>query len=132
MKIPVILFIKQGVSYKGTPIKIVLGPFSETFLVICLYFFKIRGNGRRIGCYIFQDLLDPTNDHIHIFRDRKSTRLNSSHVALSYAVFCLKKKIIGYEDDVYEGTARVFACEQHDLDALAEGSISLVGDEVRG
>src|SRR5690625_194669 len=28
-----------------------------------------------------------------IFIDRKSTRLNSSHVAISYAVFCLKKKI---------------------------------------
>src|SRR5690625_7799876 len=27
-------------------------------------------------------------------RDRKSTRLNSSHVAISYAVFCLKKKSI--------------------------------------
>src|SRR5690625_6656756 len=26
------------------------------------------------------------------FVDRKSTRLNSSHVAISYAVFCLKKK----------------------------------------
>src|SRR5690625_6605628 len=25
--------------------------------------------------------------------DRKSTRLNSSHVAISYAVFCLRKKI---------------------------------------
>src|SRR5437660_6113638 len=29
------------------------------------------------------------NDHL---RDRKSTRLNSSHVAISYAVVCLKKK----------------------------------------
>src|SRR5438045_8392294 len=27
-----------------------------------------------------------------IFRDRKSTRLNSSHLGISYAVFCLKKK----------------------------------------
>src|ERR1035438_10761538 len=26
--------------------------------------------------------------------DRKSTRLNSSHLGISYAVFCLKKKII--------------------------------------
>src|SRR5690606_40552638 len=26
------------------------------------------------------------------FKDRKSTRLNSSHVKISYAVFCLKKK----------------------------------------
>src|SRR3712207_2286283 len=29
---------------------------------------------------------------IHEFRDRKSTRLNSSHANISYAVFCLKKK----------------------------------------
>src|SRR5699024_2904896 len=27
-----------------------------------------------------------------VFIDRKSTRLNSSHVSISYAVFCLKKK----------------------------------------
>src|SRR3712207_7506652 len=29
----------------------------------------------------------------HLRRDRKSTRLNSSHANISYAVFCLKKKI---------------------------------------
>src|SRR3712207_8313163 len=28
----------------------------------------------------------------HLTRDRKSTRLNSSHANISYAVFCLKKK----------------------------------------
>src|SRR5688572_31875060 len=28
------------------------------------------------------------------FKDRKSTRLNSSHSQISYAVFCLKKKIV--------------------------------------
>src|SRR5690625_5886606 len=28
----------------------------------------------------------------NLSKDRKSTRLNSSHVAISYAVFCLKKK----------------------------------------
>src|SRR5690625_3423058 len=38
-----------------------------------------------------QMLLDPSNLTGH--RDRKSTRLNSSHVAIAYAVFCLKKKI---------------------------------------
>src|SRR5690349_22211051 len=33
------------------------------------------------------------NPSINIFNlDRKSTRLNSSHVEISYAVFCLKKK----------------------------------------
>src|SRR5699024_12101014 len=32
-------------------------------------------------------------EHPHgAMRDRKSTRLNSSHVSISYAVFCLKKK----------------------------------------
>src|SRR6266702_5849442 len=41
------------------------------------------------------------NDHLvqdnieaALAADRKSTRLNSSHVAISYAVFCLKKKKI--------------------------------------
>src|SRR5690554_7469758 len=32
---------------------------------------------------------------IHSYEDRKSTRLNSSHVRISYAVFCLKKKSVG-------------------------------------
>src|SRR5437868_14651448 len=32
------------------------------------------------------------NEWQHAFQDRKSTRLNSSHVSISYAVFCLKKK----------------------------------------
>src|SRR5438874_10045720 len=31
-------------------------------------------------------------DHFGYSGDRKSTRLNSSHVEISYAVFCLKKK----------------------------------------
>src|SRR5207253_4619224 len=36
--------------------------------------------------------------NVQIEADRKSTRLNSSHVAISYAVFCLKKKTtrVGY------------------------------------
>src|SRR6266496_6173389 len=35
-------------------------------------------------------------------RDRKSTRLNSSHVEISYAVFCLKKKKKKYNTIFYE------------------------------
>src|SRR5690606_17296908 len=35
---------------------------------------------------------DPANVRAYVDRDRKSTRLNSSHVKISYAVFCLKKK----------------------------------------
>src|SRR5437870_10431134 len=33
-------------------------------------------------------------------QDRKSTRLNSSHVAISYAVFCLKKKKLKVTSDL--------------------------------
>src|SRR5690242_21012237 len=34
-----------------------------------------------------------------LVRDRKSTRLNSSHMSISYAVFCLKKKKKKCRDD---------------------------------
>src|SRR5690606_40974279 len=34
----------------------------------------------------------PVCNDLHVALDRKSTRLNSSHVKISYAVFCLKKK----------------------------------------
>src|SRR5688500_19733911 len=37
--------------------------------------------------------------HLVAVKDRKSTRLNSSHLVISYAVFCLKKK-------KYENTPR--------------------------
>src|SRR5690625_1655259 len=40
-----------------------------------------------------EDFMKPDRVVIGL-QDRKSTRLNSSHVAISYAVFCLKKKII--------------------------------------
>src|SRR5690606_40853626 len=51
-------------------------------------------------CLTLHALLLSTPPHHHkiqgsrcdCFRDRKSTRLNSSHVKISYAVFCLKKK----------------------------------------
>src|SRR3989442_10046045 len=39
--------------------------------------------------HVYDPELRPVRD---LLRDRKSTRLNSSHVRISYAVFCLKKK----------------------------------------
>src|SRR5690348_18121126 len=42
---------------------------------------RVAGTQPRLG----EDLFD--------LQDRKSTRLNSSHPSISYAVFCLKKKI---------------------------------------
>src|SRR5256884_4771622 len=42
----------------------------------------------------FVDFDNSLNTAINKLRDRKSTRLNSSHGYISYAVFCLKKKNI--------------------------------------
>src|SRR5438874_4078414 len=39
-------------------------------------------------------LVSISANDLYLKRDRKSTRLNSSHVEISYAVFCLKKKNI--------------------------------------
>src|SRR5690625_7678264 len=40
-----------------------------------------------------REMFEKIDVHLKLELDRKSTRLNSSHVAISYAVFCLKKKI---------------------------------------
>src|SRR5438874_7007743 len=47
-------------------------------------------------------------------RDRKSTRLNSSHVEISYAVFCLKKKKNSNDNT----TSPVTTTEQHGMPQL--------------
>src|SRR5690625_1314172 len=52
--------------------------------------FKHLAEGEVISS--LNELPEELKDHLDI-EDRKSTRLNSSHVAISYAVFCLKKKI---------------------------------------
>src|SRR5438270_4210107 len=50
------------------------------------------------GCLLFWNeawLKKVTPDFVSASRDRKSTRLNSSHSQIPYAVFCLKKKTLG-------------------------------------
>src|SRR5690606_41529171 len=59
---------------------------------------RLRGRGQKISLRSF--FLFPTayplpaapSGATRLNLDRKSTRLNSSHVKISYAVFCLKKK----------------------------------------
>src|SRR2546430_5731701 len=55
-------------------------------------------------CYSFTSL-DTTSSTVMapIGRDRKSTRLNSSHSQISYAVFCLKKKKKTMLEIIYSG-----------------------------
>src|SRR5204862_3828507 len=49
--------------------------------------------------------VDDVDRRPRYLRDRKSTRLNSSHVEISYAVFCLKKK--KQKNEVRAGRGRV-------------------------
>src|SRR5690554_5422372 len=50
--------------------------------------FTTTSNGSRIAVLA----INSDDPDVPVFTDRKSTRLNSSHVRISYAVFCLKKK----------------------------------------
>src|SRR5256885_2714303 len=52
-----------------------------------------RTDDRKLFGYFRQDLLETRFlSKGRRIEDRKSTRLNSSHLVISYAVFCLKKK----------------------------------------
>src|SRR5256885_9380830 len=64
-----------------------------TALVVSLAVVDFRAQDRRnVGLPGFVGQ-HPIDGAILIFQtDRKSTRLNSSHLVISYAVFCLKKK----------------------------------------
>src|ERR1039457_6058475 len=61
---------------------------------------RVGAYGARFAAAIYgaDDGAEPRTDHASDhpirggWRDRKSTRLNSSHLVISYAVFCLKKK----------------------------------------
>src|SRR5256885_9161506 len=51
----------------------------------------VRVDQRRYVRFLLLARRSTAGGHIHP-EDRKSTRLNSSHLVISYAVFCLKKK----------------------------------------
>src|SRR5690606_39698021 len=85
------LFRSQGYSYRR---------FTESLRLLAdrSVFFGLRNHGsiERVRALLPGDLAErvvyqpcPTTV---ARQDRKSTRLNSSHVKISYAVFCLKKK----------------------------------------
>src|SRR5438876_3490754 len=64
--------------------------------------------------FLLKTLIDRLDEHLRRpwagrrseprieIQDRKSTRLNSSHPSISYAVFCLKKKIIAITNQATE------------------------------
>src|SRR5690348_17998147 len=72
----------------------VLQPPRSTLFPYTTLFRSARHPGvQRPGDHLPRDLrLGPERDALGHLGDRKSTRLNSSHPSISYAVFCWKKK----------------------------------------
>src|SRR5699024_11715563 len=82
---------------------LVATPFNLCAFITYLFYLLFDERFRLYNGFLFlykaqEDELNEYKKHMLLhfqfvfLRDRKSTRLNSSHVSISYAVFCLKKK----------------------------------------
>src|SRR2546430_10060573 len=85
--------------------------------------FRSVGDGRRDDVDAAVRVVDPVDGHLVDAQpaplgeqDRKSTRLNSSHSQISYAVFCLKKKKTKY----------ITTCTSHTLHQWHRVSVRLL------
>src|SRR5438876_12440679 len=77
------------------PPRSTLFPYTTLFRSVTLWqgkFFSLPGSLQSLGKGIREVTVTPSNLRRFRHLDRKSTRLNSSHPSISYAVFCLKKK----------------------------------------
>src|SRR5258708_27150042 len=77
------------------PPRSTLFPYTTLFRSLLRDFSPVRHLPRRCeGRGVIGDVFDvaPALEQQNLQADRKSTRLNSSHQIISYAVFCLKKK----------------------------------------
>src|SRR3712207_7533064 len=81
---PYTTLFRSLLSLIVTLVSLLLPIFGESFGIM-LVSFSLLG----IGNALMQTSLNPL---VSTVIDRKSTRLNSSHANISYAVFCLKKK----------------------------------------
>src|SRR5256885_3640781 len=67
-----------------------------------------------------------------VVADRKSTRLNSSHLVISYAVFCLKKKNLPVAQALCQVTALTISPSARGTGAaLMRGKPLRIGDTIR-
>src|SRR2546427_8835940 len=70
------------------PPRSTLFPYTTLFRSANTVLYSLSSSGQAARNY----WLNPQNGVTYLLADRKSTRLNSSHSQISYAVFCLKKK----------------------------------------
>src|SRR5438876_9055762 len=72
------------------PPRSTLFPYTTLFRsIVEARYAEAQGDRKSGGVHSGRNLESPRADSL---QDRKSTRLNSSHPSISYAVFCLKKK----------------------------------------
>src|SRR3712207_7084055 len=71
---------------------VLVGDEGEGWLGCSLYLREIEGREEGAPPPVDLERERRTGDLVRAWIDRKSTRLNSSHANISYAVFCLKKK----------------------------------------
>src|SRR5690625_7730059 len=93
LQLPLLVFLFFFLMIRRPP-RSTLFPYTTLFR--SLHAAGAPGDGRRRGRVRPAVLLARAGGLVADGGDRKSTRLNSSHVAISYAVFCLKKKITNY------------------------------------
>src|SRR5437773_9610560 len=92
-----VAILAGGVAMRLRPLtqtipKALIDVNGEPFIAHQLRLLRANGIERVIVCTGYLDEMIQSNigDGVR-FGDRKSTRLNSSHITISYAVFCLKK-----------------------------------------
>src|SRR5437879_8013355 len=90
-------FTRQTIAFsasQGVPLASIAVPLSGV-VAIAGGLSILLGYRAKLGAWLLVLFLIPVTLMLHKFWtvDRKSTRLNSSHRCISYAVFCLKKKI---------------------------------------
>src|SRR5256885_11931302 len=80
------------------PPRSTLFPYTTLFRSGLAHLAMLRGGDEIVNHHVVGAAKRPASQitegpaHRLVARDRKSTRLNSSHLVISYAVFCLKKK----------------------------------------
>src|SRR5258705_3393935 len=74
------------------PPRSTLFPYTTLFRSKVTAMLNLHSGGELVEYDALREMETPPATATHIPIDRKSTRLNSSHLGISYAVFCLKKK----------------------------------------
>src|SRR5437870_13016963 len=92
IRFPTILSLSFFFLMIRPPPRSTLFPYTTLFRSQSFVCGHVRWSDGTPGPAVELEDIDWTTVDWHFVLDRKSTRLNSSHVAISYAVFCLKKK----------------------------------------